>query len=37
MAAPTYPSPFTIYDEHFYQLNYDPEQNRWVLKVSQID
>jgi len=37
MAAPTYPSPFAIYDEHFYQLSYDFEQNAWGLKVSQID
>jgi hypothetical protein len=37
MTAPNYPSPFAIYDEHFYHLSYDSEQNAWVLKVSQID
>jgi len=37
MAAPTYPSPFAIHDEHFYQLSYDPDQNAWMLKVSKIN
>ncbi|MFA4926836.1 MAG: hypothetical protein WC524_09340 [Candidatus Aminicenantales bacterium] len=33
MAAPNYPSPFAIYDEHFYQLSYDPDHNAWMVNA----